>query len=243
MPPANHSHKLSKPLVRKILMDPIEELAARISAISSVARTGLAWTSDLYHQEYYERILGLASEAAKILAGEINLPDSTLAADLKQGWLNLITPGASGYVTPKVSTGAFCFDPEGRILLGKRGDSGLWFIPTGWLDVGLTPAQNIVKEVREETGINCRPIRLIAVRDTRFQRNSNPAIHNIALTFLCEALSRDLTLHPLETLEAGFFTEEEALNLVPSRVGPLISQGFAAWRGELTETFFDNIDQ
>jgi ADP-ribose pyrophosphatase YjhB (NUDIX family) len=222
-------------------MEPIEELVARVSAISSVARTGLAWSDSLYERERYERILQLASEMAEILSHGVVLPEGEFASQLKEGWLSLITPGASGYVTPKISTGAICFDKEGRLLLGKRGDSGLWFIPTGWQEVGLTPAENIVKEVREETGVECRPIRLIGVRDTRLQRGSNPTIHNIALTFLCEALTTEIKVHPLETLEAGFFTEAEALKIVPSRVVPLIEQGFAAWRGEITEPFFDQI--
>ncbi len=222
-------------------MEPIEELAARVSAIAAVARTGLGWTEQLYERERYERILELAAEMAEILAGNVAAPDPLLAADLKQGWLNLITPGASGYVTPKISTGAVCFNKEDKILLGKRGDSGLWFIPTGWMEVGLTPAENIVKEVKEEIGIDCRPLKLIAVRDTRFQRGSNPAIHNVALTFLCEALSSEIKLHPLETLEAGFFSEAEAHELVPPRGLILIEHGFAHWRGEETEPYFDQI--
>lgn len=228
-----------------------ESLAVRVNAIAAVARTGLAWTKELYERERYERILDLTAEMAELLATETIDPatSAALAAELKQGWLAQVTPGAAGYVTPKVSTGAACFDSEGRILLGKRGDSGLWFFPTGWQEVGLTPAENIVKEVREETGIICRPLRLIAVRDTRFYRASasspaipNPnqsTIHNIALTFLCEALTTEFKLHPLETREAGFFHEEEALRLVPERVAAVIQQGFAAWRGELSEPYFD----
>jgi ADP-ribose pyrophosphatase YjhB (NUDIX family) len=228
-----------------------ESLAVRVNAIAAVARTGLAWTKELYERERYERILELTAEMAELLASETIDPatSAALAAELKQGWLAQVTPGAAGYVTPKVSTGAACFDQEGRILLGKRGDSGLWFFPTGWQEVGLTPAENVVKEVREETGIICRPLRLIAVRDTRFYRASasgptipNPnqsTIHNIALTFLCEALTAEFKLHPLETREAGFFKEEEALRLVPERVAAVIQQGFAAWRGELAEPYFD----
>lgn len=227
-----------------------EELASLISSIVSVARTGLAWTKDksLYEYERYERIIELAAEAAELVSQGGEGPSATLASELRLGWLAQVTPGAAGYVTPKISTGAVCFDDEGRLLLGKRGDSGLWFIPTGWLEVGLTPAQNVIKEVREETGIECRPVRIIGVRDTRYNRQTiaNPAlalnphaIHNIALTFLCEALSSEFRLHPLETQEAGFFTEEEALRLVPERASLIIEQGFAARRGELPEIYFD----
>jgi ADP-ribose pyrophosphatase YjhB (NUDIX family) len=234
-----------------------EEIAARINAIAAVARTGVAWTRKsneeqpgyiLYEQERYERILELAAEIADLMSAEEVPPYTAIARELRDGWLAQVTPGASGYVTPKVSTAALVFDPQGRLLLGKRGDSGLWFIPTGWLEVGLTPAQNIIKEVREETGIECRPVRLVAVRDTRFSRaitgtvTPNPnVLHNIALTFMCEALTTEFKLHPLETTEAGFFEEAEALALVPERARLVLEQGFAARRGELKETFYDEV--
>jgi len=229
-----------------------EELAARVSAITAVARTGLAWSPELYERERYERILDLTAQLAQLLTASVTDTPPLVAEELKRGWLALVTPGAPGYVTPKVSTGAACFDHEGRILLGKRGDSGLWFIPTGWQEVGLTPAENVVKEVLEETGIECRPVRLIGVRDTRFYRrsqnsptivNANPAaIHNIAITFLCEALSSEIKVHPLETQEAGFFSEADALKILylPSHL--FIQQCFQAWRGEINEPYFDQIE-
>lgn len=226
-----------------------EEIAARITAIAAVARTGLAWSKELYERERYERIIEIAAEIADLMTAGVEPPHTALARELRDGWLAQVTPGASGYVTPKISTAASVFDVQGRLLLGKRGDSGLWFIPTGWLEVGLTPAQNIIKEVKEEIGIDCRILRLFSVRDTRFGRiniNSplqpNPSvIHNIALGFLCEALTTEFNLHPLETQDAGFFEEEEALKIVAERVRPIIEASFAAWRGELADTYFDQI--
>lgn len=222
-----------------------EEVASRVSAIAAIARTGLAWSPELYERERYERILELTAQMAELLTGGLEASSPTLAEDLRKGWLALVTPGSAGYVTPKVSTGAAVFDAQGRILLGKRGDSSIWFIPTGWQEVGLTPAENVVKEVREETGIECRPVRLIGVRDTRLHRRgptdtitANPSvIHNIALTFLCEALSSEIKLHPKETLDAGFFSEEEAYKTVTQFSIPFIKQCFAAWQGELTPYF------
>src|SRR5689334_4031707 len=105
-----------------------ESLAVRVNAITAVARTGLAWTKELYERERYERILELTAEMAELLSADATdtVTSATLAAELKQGWLAQVTPGAAGYVTPKVSTGAACFNKEGHILLGMRGDSGLW---------------------------------------------------------------------------------------------------------------------
>ena len=73
--------------------------------------------------------------------------------------------GIAGYVTPKVAVGAAVGNDAGELLLVQRADSGMWLYPTGWADVGYSAAEVVVKEVREETGIICEPVRLIAVLD------------------------------------------------------------------------------
>ena len=70
-----------------------------------------------------------------------------------------------GYVTPKVAVGAVVGNDAGEILLVQRADSGIWLYPTGWADIGYSPAEVAVKEVAEETGIECEPVQLLAVLD------------------------------------------------------------------------------
>ena len=76
-----------------------------------------------------------------------------------------IGEGVPGYVTPKVAIGAIVGNDRGEILLVQRKDSGIWLYPTGWADVGYSPAEVAVKEVEEETGIECDPVRLLGVVD------------------------------------------------------------------------------
>ena len=78
-----------------------------------------------------------------------------------QEWLESIGEGVPGYVTPKVAVGAIVGNDAGEILLVQRKDSGIWLYPTGWADVGYSPAEVAVKEVSEETGIECEPVRLL----------------------------------------------------------------------------------
>src|SRR3954469_12708823 len=49
---------------------------------------------------------------------------------------------------------------SGQILLVQRADSGVWLYPTGWADIGYSPSEIALKEVAEETGIECEPVRL-----------------------------------------------------------------------------------
>ena len=65
-----------------------------------------------------------------------------------QEWLESIGEGVPGYVTPKVAVGAIVGNDAGEILLVQRKDSGIWLYPTGWADVGYSPAEVAVKEVQ-----------------------------------------------------------------------------------------------
>ncbi|MEU4673004.1 NUDIX domain-containing protein [Amycolatopsis sp. NPDC023774] len=54
-----------------------------------------------------------------------------------------------------VAVSAFIQDDQGRILMIRRTDNDLYAIPGGQLELGETLAQAAVREVREETGIEC----------------------------------------------------------------------------------------
>ncbi|MGW4527061.1 NUDIX hydrolase [Amycolatopsis sp. NPDC004378] len=54
-----------------------------------------------------------------------------------------------------VAVSAYIQDDEGRILMIRRTDNDLYSIPGGQLEVGETLAQAAVREVCEETGIEC----------------------------------------------------------------------------------------
>ena len=98
--------------------------------------------------------------------------------------------GVPGYVTPKVAVGAVVGNEAGEILLVQRADSGVWLYPTGWADVGYSPAEVAVKEVLEETGIHCEPVQLLAVIDG--QRMGFTRFAMYLLLFHCTATGGEL---------------------------------------------------
>lgn len=53
-----------------------------------------------------------------------------------------------------VGVSAVVVDDEGRILLQKRTDNGLWALPGGGMDLTESVPQAAVREVKEETGYN-----------------------------------------------------------------------------------------
>ncbi len=66
---------------------------------------------------------------------------------------NSLVPGASAVVV----------DEDGRILLHRRSDNQLWSIPGGAMEIGETIARTVVREVREETGLQVQPERLVGI--------------------------------------------------------------------------------
>lgn len=66
---------------------------------------------------------------------------------------NSLKPGGSAIVT----------DEQGRILMQRRTDSGNWALPGGVMDIGETLQQCVIREVKEETGLDIEITGLLGV--------------------------------------------------------------------------------
>src|SRR5438128_2307446 len=131
--------------------------------LKGIAQTGLAFDPHAYDRERYEELLKLSAEMA---ATTVTLEgDQQLSQQLYERWRSAVGERERGYVTPKVGVGAVVFNAQNELLLIRRAASGMWLYPTGWADVGYTPAQVVVKEVWEETGLEVMPLRIIALYD------------------------------------------------------------------------------
>ncbi|HLM16491.1 MAG TPA: NUDIX domain-containing protein, partial [Acidimicrobiia bacterium] len=153
-----------------------------------------------------------------------------------QEWLANTGEGVPGYVTPKVAVGAVVGNQAGEILLVQRADSGVWLYPTGWADVGYSPSEVAIKEVAEETGIECDPVQLLAVIDG--QRMGFSRFGMYMLLFYCRATGGELRPHPLETSDVGWFGRDR----LPERIagaGLWVDEAFAAIAGNRPATRFD----
>ena len=146
------------------------ELLRWAEALSSTAMTGLGFTDNLYERERFEEVLEIAADIRSHVVGGLD-PQRQV-----QEWLDRIGVGVAGYVTPKITVGAVVGNDHGELLMVQRADSGVWLYPTGWADVGYSPAEVVVKEVKEEAGIDCDVVRPIAVLDG--QRRASPAFRS-----------------------------------------------------------------
>ncbi|MDH4143567.1 MAG: NUDIX hydrolase N-terminal domain-containing protein [Acidimicrobiia bacterium] len=199
-------------------------------ALAGIARTGLGFTESLYERERYEEVLHVAADIRAAVGRQIDRDHSVVE------WMKLIQPGASGYVTPKIAVGAVVGNDEGEVLLVQRADSGHWLYPTGWADIGYSPAEVALKEVQEETGIECEVVGLLGVMDGL--RRGFTRVPLYSLLFHCRATGGELAAHPLECRDVGFF-HFDALPEPLAGTSNLWGHVQAAVRGEIIVPFFD----
>ena len=118
----------------------------------------------------------------------------------------------------------------------QRADSGIWLYPTGWADVGYSASEVVVKEVREETGIECEPLRLIAVLDGL--RLGFTRVPLYSLVFHCRATGGELRRPPARDLGRRLVRRGRAA-VAARRRRASGAHAFAAIRGEHVEVLYD----
>lgn len=58
---------------------------------------------------------------------------------------------------------AIIYGPENKILMGRRKDTGKWTLPAGGCEHGEDPHSAIMREVKEETGLDATEAKLVMV--------------------------------------------------------------------------------
>lgn len=92
------------------------------------------------------------------------------------------------------------------VLLVRRADSGAWTPVTGIVDPGEHPAQTAVREVREETGVDCavEALAWVNVTTPRCYPNGDRAQY-LDHTFRCRYLGGDAHVADDESSEVAWF--------------------------------------
>jgi ADP-ribose pyrophosphatase YjhB (NUDIX family) len=143
-----------------------------LDELQAIARTGLAYAENPYDIERYEHLLDLAVRGYE---SALDLPGSEIRERLARDL---------GYVTTKVGADAAIFDADERILLVQRADDASWGLVAGWVEPGEDPAATVVREVREEVGLDVTEVELVAAVGRAASAEYGP--HGaVALVFLC----------------------------------------------------------
>lgn len=107
----------------------------------------------------------------------------------------LLLPGASGVVQ----------DADGRLLLARRTDNGRWSLPAGVVDPGEQPADAVVREVFEETGVRVEIERLGGVATHPVVYPNGDACEYLHIWFVCRATGGEARVNDDESTEVCWY--------------------------------------
>lgn len=203
-------------------MSDSEELYRIADELRAVANLGLRYVEHPDDEERYRRVL---SASARLVAAVEGRRSDEVPARFED---NL------DHISPNVGANAAVFR-DGRILLIRRQDNGLWALPGGLVEVGETLAEAACRELLEEAGIRGKATRLLAIFDSRLI-GAQTKSHMYFVTFLVEAEPGEPRAGREET-DVGFFAKDELPDLAPGRriTVPML---FRLIRGEVPAPYF-----
>lgn len=194
--------------------------------IQSLAQSGLAYTNNVYDIERYEKLREISAE---MIAEKSNLN----LEKVKDLFCN-----ETGYQTPKIDTRAVIFK-DNKILLTHE-NNGTWALPGGWCDVLESVESNTIKEAKEETGLDVKATKVIAIQD-RNKHNMPVYAYGVCKVFiLCEVVGGKFEEN-IETTEIKYFSLEDLpQNLAEEKINrEQIEMCFEAYNNKEWETQFD----
>lgn len=201
-----------------------EQWLAWAVELQSLAQAGLFYGRDKYDIERFQRIRDIAAE---MIQQKSDIP----LEKVKDLFCNEV-----GYQTPKLDTRGAIFEND-KILLVREGET--WSMPGGWVDVDMSPAENIIKEVKEEAGLDVIVDAVIAVQDREKHNRPLYAYKICKIFFLCTAVGGEFTTN-LETAESRYFAIEELPPLGQDKnTKEQIQMCFDAYYAENWKTVFD----
>ena len=185
-------------------------IAQRLQAL---AQAGLAYSSNVFDAERYTEMHALSLQMMAGLTGQpVALLDTLFAEE-------------TGYPTPKVDIRAVLFRGTDEILLvQEKMDANRWSLPGGWADVGHTPFEVAVKEVREETGLETEAVRLLALLDKKQHPHPPQPWYVYKAFVLCRVVGGAIQENTVETAGVRWMHRSELTQLELSTDRVTLSQ-------------------
>ena len=132
------------------------------------------------------------------------------------------------------AAGVAVFDGEGRLLLGRHVDDGLWATIGGSMEPGETPTDAALRELLEETGLTARILGIVGVYGGPSFEVTYPGGARVAYVvtlYACQLLGGEPTPQRDELREIGWFGPDQAVLLPqPQDMSQMIPDAFSWWR-------------
>lgn len=193
--------------------------------LQAMGQAGLTYSEDPFDRERFRRLRDIAAE---MLSYKTELPLETVKD---------LFCCETGYQTPKLDTRAAIIQ-DGKILL-VRENTGKWSLPGGWVDVNVSVMENVVKEAREEAGLEVAPWRVVAVQDREKHNRPVYAWKVCKIFVLCTVVGGEFQSN-IETTASEYFSLDELPPLAEEKTTEeQIRMCFDAYRAGTWETVMD----
>lgn len=159
--------------------------------IQQLAQTGAAFAVTEYEKQRYKRLTEITAEIIEH------------HTDLEKESIQKVLMDHPGYATPKIDVRAAVIK-DGKILLVQESTDNCWALPGGWADVGNIPSEVAIRETKEESGYDVKPIKVIGVYDANRIGGRLELFHAFKIIFLCELIGGESKTSD-ETLDVQFF--------------------------------------
>ena len=179
---------------------------AYVKRLEAIASTGLFFGESDFDKERYEEIHAIAMD---MMASLGKVPIKQLNG--------LIDDSGTGYVTPKIDVRAAIIQSN-EILLVQEELDGLWTLPGGYADLGISGADNIIKEVWEEASIEVKTTKLYGVFHKAKHHYDQDIRDFYKMFFLCEQVGDSLPAPGMETKAVGYFNPNKLPPLSKGRI-------------------------
>ena len=129
-----------------------------------------------------------------------------------------------------VTTCFFCYDGQGRFFMGKRSqkardEQGKWEIGGGGLKHGVTPYENIKREVKEEFGGDVQKVDFLGYRNVMREWEDGTKTHWVALDFAVKVDPAQMKNNEPDQFDAvGWFTLDTLPEPLHSQQEPYFAQ-------------------
>jgi ADP-ribose pyrophosphatase YjhB (NUDIX family) len=163
--------------------------------VQQLAQTGNAFAVTNFEKDRYKRLSEIVTE---IIEHHTQLDKETIQKVLME---------QPGYATPKVDVRSVVIK-DNKILLVQESTDSCWAMPGGWADVGDYPSQVAIRETKEESGFDIKPIKIIGVFDANRTGRRLEFFHAFKIIFLCELIGGEAKTSD-ETLDVKFFSFNE----------------------------------
>lgn len=103
------------------------------------------------------------------------------------------------------------FDQQNRILLCHRRDYNLWNVPGGTTEAGEAPWETVIRELKEETGLDVEIVRLAGIYN-KSEKNE------LVFSFVCKIKGGELTLNEEADKIEYFDVNKIPVNISPKQI-------------------------